>query len=66
MGVAALLTKLAVTDLFLFIVTTHLPVPLQTPDQLLNSYPFLGLAVTVAEEPFLYTPLPNTVPPAMG
>ena len=49
-------------------VTTHEPVPVQAPDQLENSYPLAGEAVTVTDAPEMWVVVPegDTVPPLGG
>jgi len=53
--------------LFPFIVTVNGFVePDASPLQFINVYPLDGLAVTVAELPELYVPVPDVVPPLVG
>ena len=52
-GVAGALSKMAVTDLFAFMVTVAVPVPDASPLQPSNLEPLLGTAVKVTTAPLV-------------
>jgi len=52
--------------LVFIVIVSGLVDPDASPLQPVNAYPLAGLAITVAELPELYVPVPDVVPPLIG